>query len=410
MKIRSFLTISILLLALQAHALRRANVYFVGNALKAQVRPVRQLTLADFRRASLRIRFRGARRDTIFAGHRLARLIARMRRGTLRQLDFRLRRFRPGQLAAALRRLHRLASRPMIFNLAGRRFLIGGRRLPAIRIPYRARFGPVLRPARIAAWRLSRSAGGRSARFGYSDLRGAVLTLGFTNRSAMIFRGSGVGRFLCTALRRRSLTGISGYQLARGLQTAANWAGSARLQIMGQPPVRIIASALVLAYRRKERSRVKLPQEIIFRLRRFAGKFRYKKHVKRFLPGQLKGSGYMDCDDFALYAWNLFYKNGYTPSIYVILNPRKKSDPSGKKRDFHAICIYREGKVWHSVDFGPRFRSFRAGVPDPSLLPGMLYGRTVRYTTVNADYWRRGERDPDLNLLKTGGWLISIRP
>ena len=409
MKITIHLLIPILCFALQVHALRRANVYTVGNALKAQARPGRILSLADFRRASLRIRYRGSRGDAVYAGLRFARLVAGVRRMPAVKVDRRLRRFRPGQLAAALRRLQRLSSRPLIVNLAGRRFQLGGRHIPSIRIPYSARTGPVLRPARVAAWRLARSAGGRSARFGSSDLRGAVLTLAFPNRSPLVFRGTGIGRFLCAALRRRTLAGISVFQLARALQTGANWAGSARVEIMGRPPVRIISSSTVMHTLRVEERRVKTASEIILMLRRFAGKHKYLKHKKRFLPVQLKGSRYMDCDDFALYAWNLFFKNGYSPSILVILNPRKKSDPPGTKRNFHAVCVYNENGVWHSVDFGPRFRSFRGGVPDISLLPGLLYGQTVRYTKVNADFWRRGEQDPSLNLLKIGDWLLSIR-
>jgi len=295
-------------------------------------------------------------------------------------------------------------------NLAGIRYRIDkGVSWPLIAIPRWSRKGPVLRMARIAAYRLARSASGRSPRFGYADLRRSTLTLNFTNRRPVVLKGAGAGRFLCAALQCRNINALTLLQLARGLQTAANLAGSVRLQVFGQPPVTIISSELIRRRIQRDKVRAKQPLELITHLQQVASRYKYIRHRNRFLPGQLKDHHYMDCDDFALYAWQLFYENGHSPAILTILNPLKKGQPAVKNRDYHAICAYEDGGLWHSVDFGPGFRSFRAAAPDISLLPALLYGQTVRYTRVNVHFWRRGEKDPELQLTNTRKWLISVQ-
>lgn len=385
--------------------LRAADVYTVGNALKAQAAPADRLTLADFTRASIRVRWRGQRTDTVYAGTLFARLLT----GPGANPDALLRAFPPGRLAAALQRVLSGAAGPVIVNLAGIRYSLGTvpipQALPPVAVPPAAWQGAVLPPAREGASRLVRAAGGRSGLFEPGDLQGAVFVLTFRDGTVRIWRGAEGAALLAGAMRVRSPFWCSELLLARGLQNLANWAGRLQLHTLGHPPVFMEASAVVLARQLRERDRGKTPEEILTHLAAFAARYRYQLRKQRILPDRLPLEKTMDCDDFALYAWMLFRNNDIEAEILVI-EPAGTDSPGTV---FHAICAYRikPGVLWRSVDYGPRFRRLDTGVPHYSLIPALLHRKPVRFLKVNTSLWRVGKEDPVIDLRRTDNWALS---
>lgn len=411
-----FICIILLVPVLPGFALRTGNVYSVGNALKGMAPPRNRLSLADFRRASLRIRYRGSRRDTIYVGPRFAALIAGVR-GSSSGIDRVLRAFPPGRLAARLRYLLSRSAGGLIVNLGGVRYRIGsgtagGFRHQAIVLPAHVWKGAVLATAVRGARNLALSAGGRSVRYEPADLRGVVLSVLFRGGRMRTWRGAQAGYVLSRAVGHHTLFGASPMLLSRALQNLANWGGVARLHVPGHPPVRIRAAARVMAEFRKERDRIRTEGEILAMLRGLVKLRRYRTEKKILPYTEVKTSKKINERDFLLLAENLFHRNSFETAILAVRPPAKS-----KRRKLFFICAYRrKGKMlWNHVSAtrgtGNRLTVVSGSKPAPhySQLPAFIFSSAVRFLKVQSARWRLGKNDPVLQRRKYDNWALSTR-
>lgn len=83
-----------------------------------------------------------------------------------------------------------------------------------------------------------------------------------------------------------------------------------------------------------------------------------------------------DCDDFARVCYEYLTKKGITAKVIGMKIPPERNEPY----IFHAICVYKDGKVWRWMDNTERgskpFDSFKK-------IPTWYYGKPVPCTELN---------------------------
>lgn len=116
-----------------------------------------------------------------------------------------------------------------------------------------------------------------------------------------------------------------------------------------------------------------------------------------FRLNEVEERGTIDCDDFALSAWQKFQEQGIPAKIVIIEKPY--SAAVGK----HAACLYRTAEGWKWLDNQGMGQDV---AEDPRTLPARIYKKDVSFVFIDVkNTWLIGEIDPNEEINEN--WLIS---